>query len=548
MGTGKRGKPPTQKAKSGVVRVRRRDDFLESTIRTLRDMAGNVCSFPDCSVHTHGAKGSLDGAFSIGVACHITAAAPGGPRYDQNQSAAERRDVSNGIWMCQTHSRLVDADDSPYPVELLREWKRQAEIRANQMVNQRAFTERELKSAVKDESVDILGRYINRFTDPLGTPVNEMLSTYESGMSEIDPRFKVRVNKSASGISHEIFAVAPDAKFNLLIRGVDELKDFEAAERAFFEEGRELSIPSSNFEFAGSKLFEAIHQRLDTDRVGSIVLGGIKKKINANLFACDGEGHEHFIDSFDAEYSSGTLRTIIQGSCLGGFLTFEHRLEHNGGSLLNMSIDVKAWQGLDVLELPLFGRLTKALQYLEKGSFVVEFEVANRLVRIDTKQSPESNGFAEHFSYFITMIDQCRKIAEKCEDNIFMLDINFTEEVIVFLRKLTRLIDNKIIGRRAPSMLCRGTFDWYDGYSVEDLDDKVQRITLQNEIRPEINLLGQMVKAPRISSTYTGVEAVLYCDLEEREQVKMEIVTTENTLIEHQFNDVDRWEVLALPS
>lgn len=58
-------------------------------------------------------------------------------------------------------------------------------------------------------------------------------------------------------------------------------------------------------------------------------------------------------------------------------------------------------------------------------------------------------------------------------------------------------------------------------------------LLIKNETRPEINLLDQMVKAPRISSTYTGVEAVLYCDLEEREQVKMEIVTTESTLIEH---------------
>ena len=58
-----------------------------------------------------------------------------------------------------------------------------------------------------------------------------------------------------------------------------------------------------------------------------------------------------------------------------------------------------------------------------------------------------------------------------------MLDVNFNEEEIIFLRKLTRLIDSAIIGRRAPSMLCRGTLDWYDGYSAEDLDEKVQRIT-----------------------------------------------------------------------
>lgn len=63
-----------------------RDDFSAKTVQLLRDMAGNVCSKPDCHVHTHGSKAKRNGAFSVGVACHIKAAASGGPRYDPNQS------------------------------------------------------------------------------------------------------------------------------------------------------------------------------------------------------------------------------------------------------------------------------------------------------------------------------------------------------------------------------------------------------------------------------------------------------------------------------
>ncbi|WP_405119923.1 hypothetical protein [Pseudomonas leptonychotis] len=139
-----------------------RDGFSTKTIHMLRDRAGNVCSHPGCHVHTHGSKAELDGVFSVGVACHIKAAAPGGPRYDPDQSPEQRKHYVNGIWMCQTHSRLIDADDSRYSVEVLEEWKRLAELRANDMVNKRAFTESELSNAARTESVALLEQLVNR--------------------------------------------------------------------------------------------------------------------------------------------------------------------------------------------------------------------------------------------------------------------------------------------------------------------------------------------------------------------------------------------------
>ena len=158
-------KSPKARANKKAMRSSR-DDFSAKTVRQLRDMAGNVCSMPECHVHTHGSKAKRDGSFSVGVACHIKAAAPGGPRYDPDQSSEQRKHPDNGIWMCQTHSRLVDADDSPYPVEVLEAWKHLAELRANEMVNKRAFTEIELNNAARTESVALLEQLVNR----IGTP------------------------------------------------------------------------------------------------------------------------------------------------------------------------------------------------------------------------------------------------------------------------------------------------------------------------------------------------------------------------------------------
>jgi hypothetical protein len=104
-----------------------RDDFTKRTVETLAKQAGYLCSNPDCRCSTVGATQSGQGFVIVGVAAHITAAAPGGPRYDPTLAGEERRHPSNGIWLCPTHGRHVDSDAEHFTVEMLRKWKRSAE-------------------------------------------------------------------------------------------------------------------------------------------------------------------------------------------------------------------------------------------------------------------------------------------------------------------------------------------------------------------------------------------------------------------------------------
>ncbi len=104
-----------------------RDDFSRGTIDVLFRRARAKCSNPACPTVTCGAHSEEDKAINIGVAAHITAAAPGGPRYDPAFSAEERKSPHNGIWLCQTCAKLIDSDSPKYTVELLRAWKTIAE-------------------------------------------------------------------------------------------------------------------------------------------------------------------------------------------------------------------------------------------------------------------------------------------------------------------------------------------------------------------------------------------------------------------------------------
>ena len=104
-----------------------RDNFSPKTRLQIAKRAGWHCSDPSCRRLTVGANSDGTDETDLGMAAHICAAAPGGPRYDENQTPEQRKSADNGIWMCRFHGAAVDAKDSKYTRELLREWKAQAQ-------------------------------------------------------------------------------------------------------------------------------------------------------------------------------------------------------------------------------------------------------------------------------------------------------------------------------------------------------------------------------------------------------------------------------------
>lgn len=104
-----------------------RDDFHARTKRILAERVAYRCSRPQCRRQTIGPHSEPEKSAQIGVAAHIHAAAPGGARYEPAQSTQERSSIANGVWLCQTCSRLIDADGARFPADVLRQWKRECE-------------------------------------------------------------------------------------------------------------------------------------------------------------------------------------------------------------------------------------------------------------------------------------------------------------------------------------------------------------------------------------------------------------------------------------
>ncbi|GEM_PF-3037869 len=112
-----------------------RDDFNQKTKDLLAKRAGFRCSNPECRHITIGASTNPEKSTNIGVASHISAAAPGGPRYDSKLDSDERASIENGIWLCYGCSVLIDKDTDKYTTDILKDWKENAERKSMNEVN-----------------------------------------------------------------------------------------------------------------------------------------------------------------------------------------------------------------------------------------------------------------------------------------------------------------------------------------------------------------------------------------------------------------------------
>ena len=139
-----------------------RDDFKRADVNELARQSGYQCSNPSCQRSTVGPDGD-GGSASIGVAAHICAAAAGGPRFSVDMTPEERASIENGIWLCQTCSRLVDSDVPSHSVETLHEWKELSKIQAylalrdQEVVQSRSYNklERKMPELIAEMRVDL---------------------------------------------------------------------------------------------------------------------------------------------------------------------------------------------------------------------------------------------------------------------------------------------------------------------------------------------------------------------------------------------------------
>ena len=190
-----------------------RDDFTKSTIDKAAKRVGYRCSCPSCRVATVGPSDESESKTSIiGEASHICAAAPGGPRFDPTMTPEERKHISNCIWLCKNHARLIDTDVKKYTVEVLRTWKKDAE----------AFANAELGSDKRSDKGSTIANECQPLTE---IPIKVDLIGRDDVVNEIEGRLQehnIVFITSAGGVGKSALAatICHDYRFNTETRGI----------------------------------------------------------------------------------------------------------------------------------------------------------------------------------------------------------------------------------------------------------------------------------------------------------------------------------------
>ena len=133
-----------------------RDDFSNKIKEVLAKRVNYTCSNPECSRGTLGPSSESEKFINTGVACHICAAAPGGKRYNINMTSEQRSSIENGIWLCQTCSKIIDSDEKKYTVDVLKDWKNKAESRAGEGIIKQINEPTDVKKEKILEEKDII--------------------------------------------------------------------------------------------------------------------------------------------------------------------------------------------------------------------------------------------------------------------------------------------------------------------------------------------------------------------------------------------------------
>ncbi|CAB3804372.1 hypothetical protein [Pararobbsia alpina] len=426
-----------------------------------------------CDAQTVGPKKDSDKSFSIGKAAHIKAAAPEGPRFDENQTPEERRSIRNGIWACANCADIIDRDETAYPVEELHRLKEKAERLAKVRAGRPPVSQKPLpwtRSEIR-RAVDIY------------------CLTEAERQERLDPRFSVDVHWSGNGPVYELEAREP-VEARMIVRG-SARQQTVAALNDVLDYGGSQSFEGKDIGLEGSPIF-------DTDTNGVITRLKITTHAKAiTLTVALGEDPRCVFVEFTGEATQGQKGLRIKASAYDGLLSTE--LTHDRTTkarTFNLHFDIQQWAGKPLLSVPNFAKLMQVAQTLKAGTPVKLQLVSNgQEVELGTG-TLDADDYHRYLRAFLRELTFLRKL-----DKFFRLNVTMPDDVHDVLhkaasgREILALMDiDKLVNQEFRGMVV----------PAEPLDNLLAAVSAQT---PSLMVLKQKVDSIRIfDKTYGPFE------------------------------------------
>jgi hypothetical protein len=471
-------------------------------------MAGGMCAKPGCYIHTLGANVSQTSQAWIHNVAHICSAAPGkgAARYDPNQTKEERQSHENGIWLCANHATIIDSDEESYSVETLREWKKQALRRSNDLLGQQSFSPNELQRAI-DFAVGHHKSYeISHTSSPA---ITESLTAYQAKWNELDPHFHVAVTTVNGNILHDI---SPKKGFAPEVRMVFESNsDFNPDEAwmKMAETGEQIVVSTNDFKFEGSTLFESLN---DVAVNGTFILTSPKIELETTIYIVNDDA-EFELASTTSYMSRGTKQFDIEGAALDGLFTYKYLIFSRTRVDATFSFDVAPWQGQKINEAQHFNRIQKAYDFLIKhprSRVSIEVVFKGKPIRLWEGVNKDYVDVFERLKTIALISERARSLADKFDKSLRFKSLDLTFKHQGYVELYSRLIRGDVISKiEAGKYIFSARVVKNDSLEIINAgDEEVSHAKIF--ISPCIDFFGNRITLPKLSKTISSYDVAYF--------------------------------------
>jgi hypothetical protein len=514
-----------------------RDNFSSTTSLKLQKRVNSRCSNPSCRVPTNASQVGSDKAITIGIAAHICAAAEGGPRYDPLMSVAQRKDFDNGIWLCSNCATKIDRDIHQFSVAILREWKLEAESKANSELGKKLPH----SDDAKDTLISALTGNQKRFIPDAILNIHKASS---SCLEALDPRFKITTSY-IDGTSRFVINANEDLTIKMIVTG-DKAKEFNGKFTNLRESGKELEINTKDIYFEGSKLFEEI---LSNDANGILKISRPKRIATFKLWVKS-------VISNETESFEDVIGEVIVGSKEASFhgvackSIFELSLNGLGlgvksSANVSMTLNLKKWSGVDIRYLPYLRQL---ISFFEKLAAGWELHTALQVDGIEVAKSHSLSlgdmDFIYQQSSYLQYIKAAQAIASYLKVSIpFDAEVSYSIEEYIETLELARIINGTAIYSQnniRTDITCELIVD--DQLENLRLIESCKTPTvfkIEESEGGEISIFGQKIQIPPKTIIYSSILPKLIPNKSKvgpGDKVKLQMLPTESSTITKIFN------------
>jgi hypothetical protein len=466
----------------------KRDEFSQKTRDTLRLRVANSCSNPECKILSlEPQKSNSSKVSDTGAAAHICAAAPGGPRYDPTMTAEARKSIDNAIWLCRHCSIKIDNDPVAYPIELLHQWKRNAEFRISKNSNKMFYTHEESEYKVQRSFLTSIGMNIN---EKFNYSLSEISKSINKYFNDLDPRLDIKYSH-LEGLDHFKISTTGSSIDNpvLINFSPENTHEYKEKYNEFLEHGKSFTFNISTI----TSNSEGLNILFPPNLKDGFVTVNQENKLKAFVEILD--SNDNNIIDFEDFIRIGKSSFSFNSSKFEGLLSLKidkaplHKRSQRKDTTL--FLDYKIWDNQNILSLKYFDQIYKIYKrIIDKSEFYLKIYI-NGSIAYSTKYEFKDENLRSLFS-LLSYTYHSRILSEILDLNInFTSECPFTSDEHQAIYDTILAIENK---NTNEGFTCSYIIKSYDYVPLEKISSG-ESVSLINECTVNIsNIFGVSIK------------------------------------------------------